>query len=275
MTDRRQMKGLEMARTIRRTPDVAIQRLNKLTYKIRSQSDSTKFYDVIKQYSKTFGDDVKEGHWICDCPDHTFRHVVCKHIHAVLFSKLLRKKVYADIVFTQTPINQNIVNVDPLKVHCPRCFSQNYSKRGQRKNDSGDIQRYKCSDCDKWYIINPAFEKSRASARVISASIDMYLKGVSMRKVSDHVQQFYNVKVSAMAVCKWLRKWVKTVQPYVDSFVPMNVSGVYHVDEMLLHVRKEHNEANMTLEHKENHTNRKFDDHYSWLWNLMDSSTRL
>lgn len=30
----------------------------------------------------------------------------------------------------------------------------------------------------------------------------------------------------------------------------------------------------MTLENKENHTNRKFDNHYSWLWNLMDSTTR-
>src|SRR5207247_7447905 len=32
------------------------------------------------------------------------------------------------------------------------------------------------------------------------------------------------------------------------------------------------NNTNMTLENKENHTNRKFDS--SWLWNLMDSTTR-
>lgn len=43
---------------------------------------------------------------------------------------------------------------------------------------------------------------------------------------------------------------------------------------MLLHVRNEKNEMNMTLENKENHTNHKFDNHYSWLWNLMDSTTR-
>src|SRR2546428_8736548 len=40
------------------------------------------------------------------------------------------------------------------------------------------------------------------------------------------------------------------------------------------HLQDTFAEANMTLENKENHTNRKFDDHYSWLWNLMDSSTR-
>jgi transposase-like protein len=283
---RREMKGLEMAKGFgsKSNPDVTIQRLNKLTYKVKSQSNSDKWYTVIKQYAKTFGDNIRDGQWICDCPDFSFRAASkkdgmtdgkCKHIHAVMFSKLLRKKVYQDIVLTQTPINQNIVNVDPLRVQCPRCLSQNYSKRGQRKNDSGDIQRYKCSDCGKWYIINPAFERSRASAKVISASIDMYLKGASFRKVADHIQQFYNVSISAVAICKWIRKWVRVCQPYADSFVPMNVGGVYHVDEMLLHVRNEDNEANMTLENKENHTNRKFDNHYSWLWNLMDSSTRL
>jgi transposase-like protein len=44
---------------------------------------------------------------------------------------------------------------------------------------------------------------------------------------------------------------------------------------MLVHVRNEKNDdANMTLKNKENHTNRKFDNHYSWPWNLMDSTTR-
>lgn len=64
------------------------------------------------------------------------------------------------------------------------------------------------------------------------------------------------------------------MQPYIDSFVPAQVGGVYQVDEMLLHIRKEDNDMNMTLVNKENHTNRKFDNHYSWLWNLMDSTTR-
>jgi len=60
------------------------------------------------------------------------------------------------------------------------------------------------------------------------------------------------------------------VQPYADSLFP-KTGG--HVDEMLLHVRKENNEQ--TMNHSdENHTHKFFDDHYSWLWNLMDSTTR-
>jgi hypothetical protein len=61
---------------------------------------------------------------------------------------------------------------------------------------------------------------------------------------------------------------------YIDSLVPTQVSGVYHVDEMMLHVRKENNDIQMNLGNKENHTHRQFDNHYSWLWNLMDSTTR-
>ena len=52
------------------------------------------------------------------------------------------------------------------------------------------------------------------------------------------------------------------------------VGGVYQVDEMMLHVRKENNQITMNPENKENHTHRSFDNHYSWLWNLMDSTTR-
>src|SRR5687768_11818108 len=93
ITNRREMKGMEMAKGIGKEnePDVSIQRLNKLTYKVRSQSNSAKWYTVIKQYAKTYGENIRDGQWTCDCPDHIFRNVICKHIHAVIFSKLLRK----------------------------------------------------------------------------------------------------------------------------------------------------------------------------------------
>lgn len=277
ITDKRQIKGLEMAKGIgrRNEPDVSIQRLNKLTYKVRSQTDANKWYTVVKQYTKNFGENVRDGQWTCDCPDHTYRHVICKHIHAVLFSKLLRKKVYQDNLI-QTPINQSIIEATKLgKILCQRCGSENYKKHGIRHNKkAGDIQRYLCRDCRYVFIVNPAFEHAKASAKIITAAIDLYFKGVSIRKIEEHLKQAYSFEIDNSSICRWIRKFNATVQPYVDSFVPAQVGGVYHVDEMLLHVRKENNEANMTLENKENHTNRKFDNHYSWLWNLMDSTTR-
>lgn len=275
--DRRQLKGMELASTIgmRGETDVAIQRLNKLTYKVRSQSDITKWYTVIKQYSRTFGENTRDGQWTCDCPDHTFRNVVCKHIHAVIFSKLLRKKVYQDSLI-QTPINQNIIEANKLgKIVCQRCTSEKYVKCSVRHNKkAGDIQRYLCKDCGFRFIVNPGFENAKTTAATVTEAIDLYFKGVSLRKIEDHFKHSRQVYISYGSVCRWIRKFNKVVQPYVDSFIPTQVGGVYQVDEMLLHVRKEDNDMNMTLENKENHTNRKFDNHYSWLWNLMDSTTR-
>jgi putative transposase len=264
VTNRREMKGLEMAREFNTTPDVSIQRLNKLTYKVRSQSDPSKWYSVFK---------IING-WRCECPDFTFRHITCKHIHAVIFSKLLRKRIYQDTF--PTLINQHIIDAKKLgKIVCQRCGSENFKKHGMRHNKkAGDIQRYLCRQCKYVFIVNPAFEHAKASARTISNAIDLYMKGVSIRKISDYLKQSDNISIDNSSVCRWIRKFNQTVQPYVDSFVPSQLSGVYHVDEMLVHVRNEKNEANMTLENKENHTNRKFDNHYSWLWNLMDSTTR-
>jgi transposase-like protein len=271
----RELRGLEMAKGIGKEnqPDVSIQRLNKLTYKVKSQTDAAKWYTVVKQYAKTFGENVRDGEWTCDCPDHTFRKLVCKHIHAVLFSKLLRKKVYQDTF--QTPINQDIIEANKIgKIVCQKCASVNYQKFGIRKNKKNeDLQRYRCRDCGFVYIVNPAFENAKASAKTISSSIDLYMKGVSLRKIADFLLS-EGVEVNYSSISRWVRRFNKIVQPYVDSFVPAQVGGVYHVDEMLLHVRKEKNEMNMTLENEENHTNRKFDNHYSWLWNLCDSTTR-
>jgi hypothetical protein len=58
-----------------------IKRLNSSTYRVRSQSGSGSYF-VIKEVSK----------WMCECPDHKYRHVKCKYIHAVNFSLTLRKK---------------------------------------------------------------------------------------------------------------------------------------------------------------------------------------
>jgi hypothetical protein len=82
--DARKVRGLEIANTIgnRSVKAVSIKRLNKLAYKVRSQSNQDQWYNVINTY---------DDGWICECLDFQARHQNCKHIHAVHFSKLLRK----------------------------------------------------------------------------------------------------------------------------------------------------------------------------------------
>ncbi|MGB7883201.1 MAG: DDE-type integrase/transposase/recombinase [Nitrososphaeraceae archaeon] len=270
--DERQMRGMEIANTIgnRSAKAVSIKRLNKLAYQVRSQTDQDKWYNVINTY---------ENGWTCECKDFENRfvhtHMQCKHIHAVQFSKLLRKKIYQDTILQPLQELQkqyvNPVAVEIGQIVCPKCFSPTYQKFGIRHNKYGEMQRYVCKACNHRFVVNPAFENAKASAKVITAAVDLYFKGVSFRKISDHLKQMYGFSIHCSNVCRWVTKFTNTVQPYVDSLVPAQIGGVYHVDEMLLHVRKENNNQ---LEKKENHTRHRFDNHYSWLWNLMDSKTR-
>jgi len=270
--DARKVRGLEIANTIgnRSAKAVSIKRLNKLAYKVRSQTNQDQWYSVINTY---------DDGWTCECKDFENRfvhtHMQCKHIHAVQFSKLLRKKIYQDTILhplqelQAKEVNPNAIELG--QIVCPKCFSQTYQKFGIRHNKYGEMQRYVCKACNHRFVVNPAFENAKASAKVITAAIDLYFKGVSFRKISDHLQQFYRFSIHCSNVCRWVTKFTNVVQPYVDSLIPSQVGGVYHVDEMLLHVRKEDNNQ---LQKKENHTRHRFDNHYSWLWNLMDSKTR-
>src|SRR5579864_1209472 len=78
LTNNRQDKGKEIALN----PNQQILRINDYTYHVKSQTTKRE-YDVIST----------ESGWICTCPDHTFRKICCKHIHAVEFSIRLREQV--------------------------------------------------------------------------------------------------------------------------------------------------------------------------------------
>src|SRR5689334_11250719 len=73
----RQTRGLAIASAHCST----IKRINKLRYRVKSQSDESKWYEVTKQYGHNIGGH-EEGEWTCACPDFEHRHLVCKHIYA-------------------------------------------------------------------------------------------------------------------------------------------------------------------------------------------------
>lgn len=245
----RQLRGLAIV-----SFDSQIKRVNKLHYRVKSQSDESTWYDVVKQYAKTMGDSPREGEWTCSCPDFTYHRIACKHIYAVGFSKELRRRIVsndvAPVAFSVPSVNQSI--------ECKHCGSTKLVKDGVRGSKANPLQRYECRECGRKFVLNYGFEKQKASPKAITAALDLYFKGVSLRKVCDHLKQFYEIKVTHVAVLKWIRRFVDIVQPYVDSIQPQHLSGIYQVDEMMVNVRRE-----------------KMDKgHYQWLWNLMDDTTR-
>lgn len=231
----REMKGL----TIVGLQD-QIQRVNTFYYKIKSQTKDV-WYDV-RNLNGGQG-------WECSCPDFIFRKVECKHIHAVYISKQLRNKIVN---------NSDVKGIEQSKddLIC-KCGSMDIIKIGIRHNKSGDIQRFKCKTCSHKWSDNLGFANNKVNSKIITVALDLYFKGISLRKVKEHLKLFHGIDVSPSSILYWIRKFGEVVTPFVEQFEP-KLSGTYHVDEMMVHVRKEHHEKG----------------HYQWLWNMMDNTTR-
>ena len=222
--------------------DSKIIRKNKLHYQVRSESDDSIWYDLVMQ----------KRTWNCTCPDFLYRHQSCKHIYAIGYLKQLKKKIVS-----QNVVQSSIPQINN-KIICSKCKSANIVKNGKRNNQSGELQRYLCRDCKYRFIVNIGFEHSRKNPKIICAAIDLYFKGVSLRKVADHIKQFYDVKIDNTSVLRWIQRFADVVSPFVNSLEIPHLSGIYHVDEMMVHVRREKMEIG----------------HYQWLWNVMDNTTK-
>jgi transposase-like protein/DNA-directed RNA polymerase subunit M/transcription elongation factor TFIIS len=194
----------------------------------------------------------------CSCPDYEHRiskaalddsqepmPTRCKHGYAVEFSLKLRERVTTEILGFEVASNP--------EEQCLVCGSNHINKWGWRyRKDGGRVQRFKCISCGhRWNARNLGFENMRANPHAITVALDLYFKGVSLRKIVDHLKQFERVNVSYVAVYKWIQKYVALMKKYVDDFKP-ELSKVYHADEVKVNVRGE----------------------WVYLWNLMDGDTR-
>ncbi len=192
-----------------------IQRLDEKFYKVASQSRKIT-YDVVKTKAFAIG-------WICNCPDFTHRQVKCKHIWAVEFSVKLREVVQARVI-------------EPVSVEvCLYCRSPEILRDGLRHNKYGDIQKWNCKACGRYFTINIGFEKMRATPQAITSSMQLYFSGESLRNTQKFLR-LQGVQVSHVAVLKWIRKYVSLMQGYLETITPQ-VSDTWRADELFLKVK--------------------------------------
>lgn len=163
-----------------------------------------------------------------------------------------------DYLFRNTGSSQNftpaIETEDVPPISCLICGSKHIQKWGFRYRKSGvRIQRYKCMTCRHGWEngLDPTFVSMRVNPKAIMVALDLYFKGISLRKIQDHLRQFEDTHVSFVAVYKWIQKYVSLMEQYAKLLRPQ-LSGVWHADEMKVNV------------------------HGKWqcLWNIMDSDTR-
>lgn len=191
-----------------------VRRIDSETYLVHSQS-SKEIYDVIKS---------SLGGWLCSCPDHLYRGSKCKHIYAVEYSFALRQEV---LVTKIEPI------VDPSK--CLACGSRAIVRDGIRRNKYGDLQKYNCKACGHYFTLNLGFEGMRATPQAITGAMQLYFTGESLRNVQKFLR-LQGVQVSHVAVYKWIRKYIRLMEQYLEKIQPQ-VSETWRADELYLKIK--------------------------------------
>ena len=136
-----------------------IMRLDERFYKVASQNGHG-MYDVAQK---------ENGSWICNCLDFHYRGlraapiIRCKHIWAVELSRKIREHVQARVIEPITDIHA-----------CLFCKSENIKKDGLRHNKYGDIQKFFCKACGKFFTVNFGFERMKHSPQGITTAMQLY-----------------------------------------------------------------------------------------------------
>jgi putative transposase len=203
----RQQLGLDIANIIG-----AVKRISESVYRVKSQNGNGD-YDVS---STDLG-------WVCSCPDHTYRGVKCKHIFAVEISFAIHKEV-------------EVARIEAIDVGCCiYCKSPSIVRDGLRYNKYGAIQKFNCRACSRYFTINLGFEKMHATPEMITSALQLYFTSESFRNIQK-LLKLQGVKMSHVAIYKWVRKYVGLMQAYLEKITP-NVADAWRADELYLKVR--------------------------------------
>ncbi len=223
-TEVRKSRGLAIAQV-----ESNVRRVDEHEYRVKSQSGNGE-YQIL---NGEFG-------WLCSCPDAMFRDQKCKHIFAVELSLELRRRI------------ENAKRIVPLDYQsCLACDSQSIVRDGILHNKSGDIQRYSCKGCGKRFTKNIGFEGMRAGRpEAVTMAMQLYFSGESLRNTKKALA-LQGVKVSHVAIQKWIKKYVRLMDEYLSGFTPQ-VGDTWRTDELYL----------------------KFKGNQKYLFGMMDDETR-
>jgi len=121
----------------------------------------------------------------------------------------------------------------------------------RKTQNRGRIQRFYCKDCKKRFVIDDGFFRMRNDSHKITASLDLYYRGMSLRKTQDHLGVFYEHNASYVTVLNWIRKYANLIGGYLDAV-------------------KLKNSTQITFDEVEFKTKGK----QSWFFDVMDMETR-
>jgi len=118
---------------------------------------------------------------------------------------------------------------------CLICKSDRIVRDGLRHNRHGDIQKFHCKECGKYFTINLGFERMKVSPQAITSAMQLYFTGESLRNVQKFLR-LQGVKVSHVAIYKWILKYIGLMEKYLGQITP-KVSDTWRADEMWLRIK--------------------------------------
>lgn len=168
--------------------------------------------------------------WTCQCEDFKENLVNCKHIFAVDFSMKLRLRAAADL-----PENAGTAVTPPSNEVCPYCDGDDTVHNGTPGTAKSHVQRLLCRACKRTFILDSAFSRIKVEPSLVTITMDLYLSGLSLRKVARHLGRFYKVNVSHTTVLDWVRGYSGLLAEFAKTLKP-EVGDVWHSDEMTANV---------------------------------------
>jgi transposase-like protein len=160
--------------------------------------------------------------------------------------RTLPKVWSTDTMNINTPRDE-IKEVNDKPFCCTHCGSENYKKYGKKNSK----QVYKCKSCNRKFVDNMFFERRKTNPKIICLTLDLYFKGVSLRKISDHLKQFHDIDVCFTTVFRWIDHYITIMDEYTRQFKPQ-LGDLWNVDEMMVSVNGD----------------------WFYLWNVIDDETR-
>jgi transposase-like protein len=175
------------------------------------------------------------GHWSCECPFFSQTGRWCIHIQAIR----LRDGFERPARDAEEP------------PECERCRSALVVRFGVRRNKSGPVSRYRCSACGYSFSGREGFHRRRTDPERIALALDLFFRGLSVRKITDHFHQVYGLRVSPMTVYRWLAHYSELAVEWMSG-LEARTGERWHVDETVI---QSHGAAR-------------------YLWNVMDADSR-
>jgi transposase-like protein len=119
-----------------------------------------------------------------------------------------------------------------MEKSCLYCKSTNIIKRGNRvTKNRGLVQRYFCKDCERRFIINDGFYRMRSNPNKITLCLDLFFRGISTRKIQEHLQAFYPENSHYSNIYRWIVKYSNLISQFTDK-LNVNVGNELMSDEM-------------------------------------------